>query len=122
VLTNVLGNVDRVSNNLNAVFDADNRAALKSTLADVAALAHALAAQQGTLARACRTPRARRSWPPRPLNSWGPRCTASAPAHRRCRHGRRWPTQASAQAGLAADAAASSVQQPAPRPCQSCRD
>lgn len=49
VLTNVLANVDRVSNNLNAVFDADNRAALKATLADTAALVHNLAAQQGHL-------------------------------------------------------------------------
>lgn len=46
VLTSVLANVDRVSNNLNAVFDADNRAALKSSLADLAAVAHTLAGQQ----------------------------------------------------------------------------
>ena len=51
VLTHVLGNVDRVSDNFNAVFDADNRVALKSTLADLAALTHALAAQKGVLAR-----------------------------------------------------------------------
>ncbi len=50
VLTSVLGNVDRVSSNLNAVFDADNRAALKQMLADTSALAHALSAQQGALA------------------------------------------------------------------------
>ena len=49
VLTNVLANVDRVSNNLNAVFDADNRAALKTTLADTAALVHGLAAQQSVI-------------------------------------------------------------------------
>ena len=62
VLTNVLSNVDRMSNNLNAVFDADNRAALKTTLADTAALVHNLAAQQGqlnaALADAARTARA----------------------------------------------------------------
>ncbi len=51
VMTHVLGNVDRVSDNFNAVFDADNRAALKSTLADLAALAHALEAQKGVLTR-----------------------------------------------------------------------
>ncbi len=50
VLGNVLGNVDRVSNNLNAVFDTDNQRALKSTLADLAALAQTLAAQKGALA------------------------------------------------------------------------
>jgi len=49
VLSNVLANIDRVSDNLNAVFDADNRAALKSTLADTAKLARTLAAQQGAL-------------------------------------------------------------------------
>jgi phospholipid/cholesterol/gamma-HCH transport system substrate-binding protein len=51
VMTHVLGNVDRVSDNFNAVFDADNRQALKSTLSDLAALAHALEAQKGVLTR-----------------------------------------------------------------------
>ena len=50
VATAVLGNVDRVSTSLNAMFDADNRAALKQTLADTAALMHALATQRQTLA------------------------------------------------------------------------
>lgn len=61
VLTSVLANVDRMSNNLNAVFDDGNRAALKATLADTAALVHALAAQQSVitagLADAARTAR-----------------------------------------------------------------
>jgi phospholipid/cholesterol/gamma-HCH transport system substrate-binding protein len=51
VLGNVLSNVDRVSNNLNAMFDADNRLALKATLANVAELSQALAEQKQTLAR-----------------------------------------------------------------------
>ncbi len=51
VVTNVLGNVDRVSDNLNAVFNRENQLALKSALADMAALAHALEAQKGVLAR-----------------------------------------------------------------------
>jgi phospholipid/cholesterol/gamma-HCH transport system substrate-binding protein len=62
VLGNVLGNVDRVSNNLNAVLDVDNRNALRTLLADLAATAHTLAGQQGVLksgmadaARAART-------------------------------------------------------------------
>ena len=50
VLTTVLANVDRLSTNLSAVFDTDNRAALKATLADTASLAHALATRQGALA------------------------------------------------------------------------
>ena len=48
VLSNVLANVDRVSNNLNAVFDADNRAALKSTLADLATVNLAIDVQEDT--------------------------------------------------------------------------
>lgn len=50
VLTTVLASVDRTSSHLNAVFDDDNRAALKQTLADTAAFAHALAAQKEALA------------------------------------------------------------------------
>jgi phospholipid/cholesterol/gamma-HCH transport system substrate-binding protein len=61
VLTSVLANVDRMSNTLNEVFDAGNRAALKTTLADTAQLMHNLAAQQGrlnaALADAARTAR-----------------------------------------------------------------
>ncbi len=49
VLTNALATVERVSNNLNAMFDADNRAALKAVLADTASLTRALVAQQGVL-------------------------------------------------------------------------
>ena len=49
VLTTVLANVNRTSANLDAVFDADNRAALKQTLADTASVVHALAAQQATI-------------------------------------------------------------------------
>jgi phospholipid/cholesterol/gamma-HCH transport system substrate-binding protein len=47
VLTQVLGTVSRVSDDLSALIDADNRAAFKATLADVATVAQALAAQQG---------------------------------------------------------------------------
>ena len=49
VLTTVLANVDRMSDNLNSVFDADNRAALKQTLAATSALMQDLAAQKGNL-------------------------------------------------------------------------
>ena len=49
VLGSVLSELDRMSGNLNSVFDADNRAALKTILADTAALTHALAAQQGAI-------------------------------------------------------------------------
>lgn len=50
VLTGVLANVDRLSNKLNAVLDEGNRAAFKATLADTAALVHALAAQRPVIA------------------------------------------------------------------------
>ena len=49
VLTTVLAGVDRMSTNLNSVFDGDNQAALKQTLADTSALMRELAAQKGNL-------------------------------------------------------------------------
>lgn len=49
VLTTVLANLNRTSANVDAVFDAGNRAALKQTLADTASLVHALAAQRITI-------------------------------------------------------------------------
>ncbi|MEO7335188.1 MAG: MlaD family protein [Caldimonas sp.] len=49
VLTTVLANVNRTSANVDAVFDADNRAALKQVLADSASLAHTLSSQQGAI-------------------------------------------------------------------------
>ncbi|SCK58157.1 phospholipid/cholesterol/gamma-HCH transport system substrate-binding protein [Variovorax sp. HW608] len=49
VLSTVLASVDRMSSNLNAIFDADTRAALKQMLADTAALTHTLAEQQAAL-------------------------------------------------------------------------
>lgn len=49
VLTTLLASLDSTSNNLNSVFDADNRAALKSTLADTAILMRALASQDQVL-------------------------------------------------------------------------
>lgn len=49
VLSTVLASVDRMSTNLNAVFDAETRAALRQMLGDTAALAHALAAQRAAL-------------------------------------------------------------------------
>jgi phospholipid/cholesterol/gamma-HCH transport system substrate-binding protein len=50
LLSTVIASVDRMSTNLNATFDADNRAALKQTLADTATLTHMLANQQAALA------------------------------------------------------------------------
>ncbi len=52
VLGSVLTGLDHMSGNLNSVFDADNRAALKTILTDTAALTHALAAQQGAISAA----------------------------------------------------------------------
>ena len=111
VLTNVLANVDRTSNNLNAVFDADNSAALKALLADTAAVARALAAQKTALgagvADAARTARLAA----RAGEQLGPtldRIAASALAVERMAE---VAGGASTRAGLAADAAASSAQQ-----------
>jgi phospholipid/cholesterol/gamma-HCH transport system substrate-binding protein len=49
LLGTALAGLDRMSGNLNAVFDAENRAALKQTLADLATLTHTLAAQKETI-------------------------------------------------------------------------
>jgi phospholipid/cholesterol/gamma-HCH transport system substrate-binding protein len=49
VLTHVVAQIERVADNLNALFDDDNRAALKAVLADTAALARALAAEKAVL-------------------------------------------------------------------------
>ena len=49
LLGNALSGLDRMTGTLNSVFDDENRAALKQTLADMAALAHTLAAQKGTI-------------------------------------------------------------------------
>jgi phospholipid/cholesterol/gamma-HCH transport system substrate-binding protein len=111
VLTQVLGDLGRVTDNLNALVDADNRAALKSTLADVALLARTLAAQRDTLnagltdaARAARlTARAGEQFEPTLQ-----RIASSAQAVERMAEAAR---VASGRAGQAAEAAASSVQQ-----------
>ncbi|MBT9455745.1 MAG: MCE family protein [Burkholderiaceae bacterium] len=110
VATSVLANVDRMSTNLNAMFDADNRAALKATLADVAALTHALAAQQGAIsagiADAARTARHAASASEQ-LAPTLAQIASSAEAVRKMADA---ATLASAGAGRAADAAASGVQ------------
>ena len=49
VLSTVLASVDRMSSNMNTIFDADTRAALKQMLTDTAALTRTLAAQQAAL-------------------------------------------------------------------------
>lgn len=115
VLTSVLNNVGRMSDNLNAVFDADNRAALKSTLADTAALAQALAAQKDALsagvADAARTARSMAHASAQLSEQLAPtldRITASADAVERMAEA---ANAASVRAGLTADAAASGVQQ-----------
>ena len=111
VLSNVLANVDRVSNNLNAVLGPDNQAALKSTLADIATLAHTLAGQQAAIsagladaAKAARlTARAGEQFEPTLA-----RIASSAQAVERMAE---VAGKASTRAGAAADAAATSAQQ-----------
>jgi len=49
VLTNVLAKLDSTSNNINAILSDENRAALKSALADIATVAHTIAARKETL-------------------------------------------------------------------------
>jgi len=49
VLTNVLAKLDSTSNNINAVLSDENQAAFKSALADIATVAHTIAARKATL-------------------------------------------------------------------------
>ncbi len=49
VLTSVLAKLDSTSNNLNAILSDANKAAFSSALADIATVAHTLAARKGTL-------------------------------------------------------------------------
>ena len=49
VLSNVLAKLNDTSNNINAILSKENQAALKITLADVAAIAHTVAARKGSI-------------------------------------------------------------------------
>ena len=49
VLTNVLGNLDRTSANVNAILSDENQAAFRSALADISTVARTLAARKGTI-------------------------------------------------------------------------
>lgn len=49
VLTSVLAKLDSTSNNLNSLLNDENRAALKSGLADIASVAHTLAARKDSI-------------------------------------------------------------------------
>jgi phospholipid/cholesterol/gamma-HCH transport system substrate-binding protein len=111
VLSSVLAEVSHVSDNVNALFDADTRRDLKATLADTALLAHTLAGQREAisagLADAARTTRltAKAGEQLAPTLA---RVTDSAKAVQQMADAARL---ASVQAGLAAGAAASSAQQ-----------
>jgi phospholipid/cholesterol/gamma-HCH transport system substrate-binding protein len=111
VLTTVLANLDRTSANLNSVLDADNRAALKQALADIATLAHTLSAQQvaigAGIADAARTAR-NTSLASEKLGAAIDRIAASADAVEKMANA---AGRASASAGRTVDAAASGVQQ-----------
>jgi phospholipid/cholesterol/gamma-HCH transport system substrate-binding protein len=111
VLSNVLGNVDRVSNNLNAMFDADNRAALKSTLTDLAALSHALAGQQGTIRAGLQDAARTARLSAKAGEQLGPTLDRVSRGAQAVEQMAQVAQEASGRAGRAADAAASSVQQ-----------
>ena len=49
VLTNVLAKLDSTSNSINALLSAENQAAFKSTLADLASVAHTIAARKNEI-------------------------------------------------------------------------
>jgi phospholipid/cholesterol/gamma-HCH transport system substrate-binding protein len=49
VLTNVLAKLDSTSNNINAILSDENQAAFKGALADIATVAHTIAARKSTI-------------------------------------------------------------------------
>jgi phospholipid/cholesterol/gamma-HCH transport system substrate-binding protein len=110
VLGSVLGNVDRVSNNLNAVFDADNRAALKSTLADLASLTHALAAQQAVISAGVADAATSARLTARASERFTPTLADIQASARAVQHMAEVAAKAGARAGEAADATAVGVQ------------
>jgi phospholipid/cholesterol/gamma-HCH transport system substrate-binding protein len=111
VLTQVLGDVGRVTDSIEAVLDAENQAALKTTLSDMALLARTLAGQRASLnaglTDAARTARLAAQAGEK-LQPTLDDIASSAKAVEAMAVTAR---SASAQAGLAADAAASGVQQ-----------
>jgi phospholipid/cholesterol/gamma-HCH transport system substrate-binding protein len=111
VLTNVLANVNRVSDNLNAVFDSGNQTALRSTLADTAAVAQALAAQKGALAAAVADTARTARLTARAGEQLAPTLARVAASAQAVEEMARTAGAASARAGLAADAATRSAQQ-----------
>lgn len=111
VLTTVLANVDRVSNSLNAVFDADNRAALKQTLADTALLAHALAGQQAALSAGIADAARTAHNTARASEQLGRTLASVQNAAEAVQTLGQQAGRASVSAGVAAEAAASGVQQ-----------
>ncbi|CAD5365976.1 Mammalian cell entry protein [Rubrivivax sp. A210] len=111
VLTNVLANVDRVSNNLNAVFDADNRAALKATLADLATVAHALAGQQRSISNGLADAARTAQLTARAGERMAPTLDRIASSAQSVETMADVARAAGGRAGVAADAAASAVQQ-----------
>lgn len=54
ILTNVLTKLDSTSNSINALLSDENRAAFKSALADIASVAHTIAARKDTIDSAVR--------------------------------------------------------------------
>ena len=111
VLGDLVGMVDRVSGNVNAILDADNRAAIKSTLADLALLSHALAGQRAAFERGVHDAARTAAVASRAAERIAPtleRVEASAAAVERMAEVAR---SASARAGDTADAATLGVQQ-----------
>jgi len=111
VLTTVLANVNRTLAHLDSVFDADNQAALKQTLADTASLAHALSAQRGALSAGIVDAARTAKNTARASDKLGPaidRVAASADALARMAND---VSRTSESAGHTVDAAGSGVQQ-----------
>lgn len=111
VLTNVLSNVDRLSSDISAVFDAPNRAALRQTLADTASTAHEIAAHQKAMGAAIDDAAHTLRRTAQASEQFGPTLARVQGAALALQSGGEQLSRAGNSTALAADAAASGVQQ-----------
>ena len=110
-ITSVLGTLDSTGDNVNAVLDAENRAALKKILADTAALTGALAAQKAALSAGIANAARTASNTARATEQLGPLIARIGSGAEAVEKMANEAARASASAGRAVDAVGSGVKQ-----------
>ena len=110
-ITSVLGTLDSTGDNVNAVLDAENRAALKKILGDTAALTGALAAQKAALSAGIANAARTASNTARATEQLGPLIARIGSGAEAVEKMANEAARASASAGRAVDAVGSGVKQ-----------